>query len=75
MSGPPVAFVDEVEPTLADVLDRLLDRGVVVFGDARISVADVDLCFLGVKIVLASIDTIEAARGAAIARALQAGPA
>lgn len=54
--------LDDVEPTLVDVLDRLLDRGVVISGDIRISVADVDLCFLGLKVVLSSIDTIEAAR-------------
>jgi len=70
MSGPPVPFIEEVEPTLVDVLDRLLDRGVVIWGDARISVADVDLVFVGVKLILASIDTIEDARETTLRRAL-----
>ncbi len=61
MSPVPPAFAD-AEPTLVDVLDRLLDRGVVISGDVRISIADVDLCFLGLKLVLSSIDTIEDAR-------------
>lgn len=56
------AAYEDVEATLADVLDRLLDRGVVISGDIRISVADVDLCFLGLKVILSSIDTIEDAR-------------
>ena len=68
MSRSPVAFVEDVEPTLVDVLDRLLDRGVVVFGDARISVANVDLVFIGVKLILSSIDTIEDARATAMQR-------
>lgn len=51
--------------TLVNVLDRLLDRGVVIFGDLRISVADVDLLFVGVKLFVASVDTMEASRDAA----------
>ena len=56
----------EVSPALVDVLDRLLDRGVVVAGDLRISVADVDLLFVGLKLFLASVDTMEDARAAQI---------
>lgn len=63
------AFLEDVEPSLVDVLDRLLDRGVVIHGDARITVADVDLVFVGLKVVLSSIDTIEAARRAHLERA------
>lgn len=74
MSRSPVAFVEDVEPTLVDVLDRLLDRGVVVFGDARISVANVDLVFVGIKLILSSIDTIEDARATAMQR-LASNPA
>lgn len=55
--------------SLVNVLDRLLDRGVVIFGDVRISVADVDLLFVGVKLFLASVDTMEASRDAARERA------
>ncbi len=54
---------------LLEVLDRLLDRGVVVVGDLRISVADVDLLFVGVKLFVSSIDRIEDARDKARARA------
>lgn len=51
--------------TLLEVLDRLLDRGVFVAGDLEISVADVNLLFVGVKLVVSSVDAIEDARSAA----------
>ncbi|MGL5136724.1 MAG: gas vesicle protein [Beijerinckiaceae bacterium] len=49
----------EEEQTLVHLLDRLLDKGVVLNGDLRISVAGVDLLFVGLKLLLASVDTAE----------------
>jgi hypothetical protein len=49
----------EVELTILETLDHLLDRGVVIAGEAVISVGDVDLLYLGLNIVLANIDAIE----------------
>ena len=46
------------ELTLLETLDHLLDRGVVVAGDAVISIGDVDLLYLGLNIVLANVDAI-----------------
>jgi hypothetical protein len=63
---PGARSIDDLEPTLVDVLDRLLDHGVVVSGEARISIAGVDLVFLGLEVVLSSVDTIERARRVAI---------
>lgn len=40
--------------SLADVLDRVLDTGVTVRGDVIISVADVDLIYLDLRVLLAS---------------------
>jgi hypothetical protein len=45
--------------TLLETLDRVLNRGVVVAGDITISVADVDLIFVGLKLLLASVETAE----------------
>lgn len=42
---------------LCEVLDRVLNKGVVVAGDATISVADIDLIYLGLQLVLTSIET------------------
>lgn len=42
---------------LVDVLDRLLDTGVVLDGQLVISVAGVDLVHLGLRALLASVET------------------
>lgn len=47
------------EDTLVDLLDRLLDHGLVVHGDLRLAVANVDLIFVGLKLFVCSIDTID----------------
>ncbi len=46
---------------LVEIVDRLLNRGVVLVGRATISVAGVDLIYLGLNLVLASTDAIETA--------------
>ena len=43
------------EVPLVDVIDRLLERGVVLAGGATISVAGVDLIELRLNVVLASV--------------------
>jgi hypothetical protein len=43
--------------SLVDVLDRLLDTGVVADGQIVLSVAGVDLIYVGVRALLASLDT------------------
>ncbi|MEM9793391.1 MAG: gas vesicle protein [Pseudomonadota bacterium] len=48
--------------TLVDVLDRLLDRGVVLRAELWLTVADVELVFLGADVVLCSPETINAQR-------------
>ena len=49
---------EKLEITLLETLDHLLDRGVVIAGEATISIGDVDLLYLGLNIVLANVDTI-----------------
>lgn len=46
------------EITLLETLDHLLDRGVVIAGEATISIGDVDLLYLGLNVVLANVDAI-----------------
>lgn len=50
------------EERLVEAIDRLLDRGVVIRGELWLTVADIDLVFIGADLVLASPDTIR--RGA-----------
>jgi len=45
--------------TLLELLDRVLTKGVVLRGDIVISVADIDLVYLGVKLLLSSVETME----------------
>jgi len=52
----------EKDVTLLDLLDRILDKGVILFGDVTISVADVDLIYLGLKVLLTSIEKAEQMR-------------
>jgi len=43
--------------TLSDVLDRVLTKGAVVAGEVVISVAGIDLVYLGLNVVLTSVET------------------
>jgi len=55
--------------TLLEILDRVLEKGVVISGDIVISVADVDLVYVGLKVLLSSVETMERLRGAPFAGA------
>lgn len=48
----------EKEMTLLELLDRLIDKGIVIHGDIIISIADIDLIYLGLRLVIGSVDTI-----------------
>ena len=42
---------------LCELLDRVLNKGAVISGEAIISVAGVDLIYLGLQVILTSIET------------------
>lgn len=44
---------------LLETLDHLLDRGVIIAGEAVISIGDVDLLYLGLNVVLANVDAVK----------------
>lgn len=46
------------EISVLETLDHLLDRGVVIAGEAIVSIGDVDLLYLGLNIVLANVDAL-----------------
>jgi hypothetical protein len=46
------------ELPLLETIDHLLDRGVVIAGEAVISIGDVDLLYLGLNVVLANVDAV-----------------
>ena len=43
---------------LVELVDRLLNRGVVLTGELTISVAGVDLVYLGLSVVLSSVESM-----------------
>ena len=59
------------EVSLLEILDRVLEGGVVISGDIVISVADVDLVYLGLRALLSSVETMEGLRGAPISGPMQ----
>jgi hypothetical protein len=47
------------EVALVDLVDRLLGGGVVIAGDITLSVADVDLVYVGLRALVTSVATAE----------------
>jgi len=42
--------------TLADVLERVLDKGVVIAGDIKIKLVDIELLTIQIRLLIASVD-------------------
>ena len=45
------------EISLCEVMDRVLNKGAVIVGDVTISVANGDLVYLGLQLILSSVET------------------
>ena len=56
-SGPERPLEQQI--TLLELVDRVLNKGVVLSGDITLSVADVDLVYVGLRVLLASVSTME----------------
>ena len=41
---------------LAEILERVLDKGIVIAGDIKISLADVELLNIKIRLLIASVD-------------------
>jgi len=41
---------------LAEILERVLDKGIVIAGDIKIQIADVDLLTIKIRLLIASVD-------------------
>ena len=57
MSSPPPSLQQQV--TLVELVDRVLNKGVSLTGDITLSVAGVDLVYVGLRLLLASASTLE----------------
>jgi hypothetical protein len=45
--------------SLCEALDRILNKGAVVVGELTISVANIDLIYLGLQLIITSIETAQ----------------
>jgi len=80
MAGERRELASQREVALVDLVDRALNAGVVISGDITISLADIDLVYLNLRLLLGSVPTIrgesapaiEAAPGGALERAEEA---
>lgn len=52
-------LLPDEEVTLLELLDRVVDKGVYIRGDLTISVADVDLIYVGLQAVVTSMARIK----------------
>lgn len=48
--------------TLVELVDRVLNKGVVLTGDITLAVADVDLVYVGLRLLLTSVAALEEGR-------------
>jgi hypothetical protein len=59
-----VLGIDEDEElSLLETLDHVLDHGLVIAGEVTIAVANVDLVFLGLNVLLGSVETVDRVLG------------
>ena len=57
MTVQPTSITRRQPDTLADVLERVLDKGVVIAGDIVVNVLDIELLSLKLRLFIASADT------------------
>jgi hypothetical protein len=54
-----VPSVSGTTTNLIDILDRILDKGLVIAGDVRISLANVELLTVRIRLLICSVDKAE----------------
>lgn len=60
----------EREVTLFDILDTILDKGIVIQGDLVVSLAEVDLIYVNVSVLITNVENMQKHR-ASIGHQLQ----
>lgn len=54
--GGELGELEESELSLLETLDHVLNRGLVIAGEITISVADIDLIFVGLNVLISSVE-------------------
>lgn len=66
-----VEELEHADLSLLETLDHVLNKGLVIAGEITISVADVDLIFLGLNVLISSVETANEVVRARTARQLE----
>src|SRR3954471_572225 len=63
LSRPPpsgTAYQDRPRPdNLADILERVLDKGIIIAGDIRVNLLDIELLTVKIRLLVVSVDKAE----------------
>ena len=54
--APPYPQVHSGQPNLADILERILDKGIVIAGDIQVNLLDIELLTIKIRLLVASVD-------------------
>jgi Gas vesicle protein len=55
---PETPRLENKDVSLCKAIDRIPNKGAVLFGEVMISVADIDLVYMGLQVILASMETV-----------------
>lgn len=55
--------LDTERVSLCEVLDRILNKGAVIVGEVMITVADIDLIYLSLQVIVSSVETARREKG------------
>jgi len=58
----PERYEPEDQLTLAELVNRVLDRGAIVAGEVVISVAGIDLIYVGLQVAIAAAESVNKPR-------------
>jgi gas vesicle structural protein len=58
-SGSLLEDFDSEQLSFLEIVDHVLNQGLVISGEITIAVADIDLVFIGLNVLLGSVDTID----------------
>jgi hypothetical protein len=50
---------ENTDASLLETLDHVLNRGLVIAGEITIAVADIDLIFIGLNVMVSSVETAQ----------------
>jgi hypothetical protein len=68
MSDTGLSEWEQSDLSLLETLDHVLDQGLVISGEITIAIADVDLIFIGLNVLVGSVETIKEALGRRLER-------